>query len=96
MNFKDLYQLKKPLKDKYCKPITENTPIVDIPEIEFGLNGWRYIDLYEKEEKEKEEEEGFNIRKYENEHRTLNEYTIEELFGCKDNNYLEDEDSDSD
>ena len=76
------------------------TPIVDIPEIEFGLNGWRYNDPYEKEE----EEEGFNIRKYDKEHGTLNGYTIEELFSCKDNNYIDDDeeiygfinDSDSD
>ena len=52
MNFKDLYHLKKPLKDKFSKPITGNTPIVDIPELEFGLNGWRYKDPHEKEEKE--------------------------------------------
>ena len=103
MNFKDLYHLKKPLKDKFSKPITGNTPIVDIPELEFGLNGWRYKDPHEKEEKE-EKEEGFNIIKYDKEHGTLNGYTTAELFCCKDNNYLEDEeviyrfinDSDSD
>ena len=90
MNFKELYQLQKPLKDKYGKPVTGDTPIVDIPEIEFGLNGWRYKDPYEDDEEEEEEDEGFNIRKYDKEHGTLNGYTTEELFGCKDNGYLED------
>ena len=61
MNFKDLYQLQKPLKDKYGKQITENTPIVDIPELEFSLNRRRYKDPYEKEEKDEEEELEFEL-----------------------------------
>ena len=37
------------------------------------------------------DDDTIDTRKYNKEHGTLNGYTIEDLFGCKDNNYLQDE-----
>ena len=80
MSFKDLYQLQKPLKDKYGNLVTGDTPISDIPEIEFDDYGKiMYVG------------ETSTLTEKERELEWYNGYEESEIFGCKDNNYLEDE-----
>ena len=79
MNFKDLYALRKQLRTKDGKDITADTPIADIEGIDFDEFG--NIVCFDLEPSLK--------NYYEEEDTYYNRYSESEIFGCKDNDYLE-------
>ena len=97
MNFKDLYILRKPLRTKNGKEVKPDTPIRDIEGIDFDdFGNIVSLDLtpppkedeeisYEWYETQGDIEERKECKDYYNGH------TESEIFGCKDNEYMEDD-----
>ena len=87
MTFHDLYILRKPLKDKNGKEVTNDTPITDIEGLDFDDFGRIVsIDLAPPQE-EDIIHEWYDTPGDIEERKRYNGFTLDELWGCKDNNY---------
>ena len=87
MTFHDLYLLRKPLRNKNGKKITKDTPISEIEGLDFDDFG-RVVSL----DLAPPPEDRFSPEWYDTpediiERKIYNGYTLDEMWGCKDNNY---------
>ena len=88
MNFKDIYNLRMPLRDKYGNLVTDKTPLVDIPNLHYegpdcsfyGSDG-DYSDDDEDEEEESDSEEEEKSDEKEEEKKSVSEEEEEKSDG---------------